>query len=191
MQLSPWSCVRPLPSPLFQYVLRRACLAPDDPARHSITIADINSLLDRMAAPDAERKVQVGTGIVPATNNAECRQYCTGDPPGKLAHVRVGGGGKGGLIGHCCALLPRNPWPPGITQKRLFGAVWLRPLISLDVPFGAGACTLDSRRCIRCGEYRSAVKVSTCNNPPKKRSSVPTFPWPCVPVCYRHPCFAS
>lgn len=40
-------------------MLRRACLAPDDPARGSITIADVNTLLDRLAAPDADKKAQV------------------------------------------------------------------------------------------------------------------------------------
>jgi hypothetical protein len=27
-------------------------------------------------------------------------------------------------------------------KKNFFGAVWLRPLTNLEVPFGAGACTL-------------------------------------------------
>jgi hypothetical protein len=51
-----------------------------------------------------------------------------------------------------------------------FGAVWLRPLTNLEVPHGAGACTLELCRFIWYGEYRSAVKVSTCNTtpPPKK-----------------------
>jgi hypothetical protein len=53
-------------------------------------------------------------------------------------------------------------------QKKLFGAVWLRPLTNLEVPFGAGACTLKLCRFIWCGEYRSAVKVSTCNTNPHK-----------------------
>jgi hypothetical protein len=46
------------------------------------------------------------------------------------------------------------------------GAVWLRPLTNLEVPHGAGACTLELCRFIWCGEYRSAVKVSTCNTNP-------------------------
>jgi hypothetical protein len=45
-----------------------------------------------------------------------------------------------------------------------FGAVWLRTLTNLEVPFGAGACTLDLCRFIWCGECRSAVKVSTLVN---------------------------
>jgi hypothetical protein len=36
-------------------------------------------------------------------------------------------------------------------------------LVSLDVSFGAGACTLVSWRVIWCGEYRTAVEVSACN----------------------------
>lgn len=47
------------PEVVEQYVLRRACLAPDDPARTSITIGGVNSLLDRLAAPDADKKTQV------------------------------------------------------------------------------------------------------------------------------------
>lgn len=47
------------PEVVEQYVLRRACLAPDDPARNSITIADINAHLDRLAAQDADKKAQV------------------------------------------------------------------------------------------------------------------------------------
>jgi hypothetical protein len=41
---------------------------------------------------------------------------------------------------------------------------WVRfsdTLGNLDVTFGAGACTLDVSSFIWCGEYRSAVKVST------------------------------
>ena len=36
------------------------------------------------------------------------------------------------------------------------------------LPFGDrfGAYSLRSTQFIRCGEYRPAVKVSTCNNPP-------------------------
>jgi hypothetical protein len=43
-----------------QYVLRRACLAPDDPTRNTLTVADVNALLDRLAATDADKKAQVG-----------------------------------------------------------------------------------------------------------------------------------
>jgi hypothetical protein len=53
----------------------------------------------------------------------------------------------------------------------------LTPSANLDVPLGAGACTLELCRVIWCGEYRSGVKASTCNNPtPLKRlySSGPT-----------------
>ena len=50
-------------------------------------------------------------------------------------------------------------------KKNFFGTVLLTPLANLAVPFGAGACTLELCRVIWCGEYRSAVKVSTCNNP--------------------------
>jgi hypothetical protein len=50
-------------------------------------------------------------------------------------------------------------------KKTKIGAVLLTPLANLVVPFGAGACTLELCRVIWCGEYRSAVKVSTCNNP--------------------------
>jgi hypothetical protein len=42
-------------------------------------------------------------------------------------------------------------------------------LTNLEVPHGAGACTLDLCRFIWCGEYRSAVKVSTCNTNPQKK----------------------
>jgi hypothetical protein len=49
-----------------------------------------------------------------------------------------------------------------IIPRRRGGAVLLSlglrvgPLTSLDVPFGAGACTFESCRFIWCGEYRSA-----------------------------------
>jgi hypothetical protein len=52
------------------------------------------------------------------------------------------------------------------------GAVWLRSLTNLDVPFGAGACTLKLCRIIWCGKYLSAVTVSTSNNPPPKNLKV-------------------
>jgi hypothetical protein len=39
-------------------------------------------------------------------------------------------------------------------------------LTNLEVPHGAGACTLELCRFIWCGEDRSAVKVSTCNTNP-------------------------
>jgi hypothetical protein len=42
----------------------------------------------------------------------------------------------------------------------------LTPSGNLDVPFGAGACTLGVYRFIWCGESRSAVKASTRNPPP-------------------------
>lgn len=48
--------------PLPQYILRKACLAPEDPARLRITINNINSLLDRLAT-DTDTKKQVG-GVV-------------------------------------------------------------------------------------------------------------------------------
>jgi hypothetical protein len=37
----------------------------------------------------------------------------------------------------------------------------LTPLAYLDVPLGAGACTLELCPVIWCGEYRSAVKEVT------------------------------
>jgi hypothetical protein len=58
-----------------------------------------------------------------------------------------------------CAVPPQK-------KKKVHGAVWLRPLTNLEVPHGAGACTLELCRFIWCGEYRSAVKVSTCNTNP-------------------------
>jgi hypothetical protein len=51
-------------------------------------------------------------------------------------------------------------------KKILCGAVWLRPLTNLEVPRGAGACTLEFCRLIWCGVYRSAVKVSIITQPP-------------------------
>jgi hypothetical protein len=38
-------------------------------------------------------------------------------------------------------------------------------LANLDVPLGAGACTLELRRVIWFGEYRSAVNVFACTPP--------------------------
>jgi hypothetical protein len=60
----------------------------------------------------------------------------------------------------------------GCASKKniFFWAVWLRPLTNLEIPFGAGACTLELCRFIWCGEYRSAVKVSTCNTTPPPKT---------------------
>jgi hypothetical protein len=54
-----------------QYVLRRACLAPDDSTLNSLSIADVNGLLDRLAATDADKKAQV-CGLVECTGLALC-----------------------------------------------------------------------------------------------------------------------
>jgi hypothetical protein len=71
-------------------------------------------------------------------------------------------------------------WVGVRSKKNIFGAVWLRPLTNLEVPFGAGACTLELCRFIWCGEYRSAVKVSTCNTNPTitGKHMVPPGPLP-------------
>jgi hypothetical protein len=37
-------------------------------------------------------------------------------------------------------------------KKKLFGAVWLRTLTNLEVPFDAGACTLKLCCFIWCGD---------------------------------------
>jgi hypothetical protein len=58
-------------------------------------------------------------------------------------------------------------WVCAQKTKTKYFAAWLRPLTNLEVPFGAGACTLELCRFIWCGEYRSAVKVSTCNINPQ------------------------
>jgi hypothetical protein len=68
----------------------------------------------------------------------------------------------GGSVGHVRARVSQNP------QDEPLGRVLLRPLANLDVPFGAGACTWELRRLIWCGEYRSAVKVSTRSDAPLK-----------------------
>jgi hypothetical protein len=55
---------------------------------------------------------------------------------------------------------------PVLVSSECVGCIKAQRGANLVGPFGAGACTLELCRVIWCGEYRSAVKVSICNNPP-------------------------
>lgn len=48
-----------------QYVLRKACLSPEDPSRFAVTIGGINTALDRLAAAEDKKEQVRGRCHVP------------------------------------------------------------------------------------------------------------------------------